>query len=188
MILDDIPFDLTFHFDAELREVPERPDEYRRAVAWLQERAADPALGERERVRLLGRCGVLARTVGDYPAALDALQAALAGAARLGDERLELISRVRLAHVYQWQRDFARSDALFAEALRGCETDPACAGVRDSVYQHAGKNLFDQGRYAEALALFERALALRLGSGDAELIASARLAADTARERLGGAS
>lgn len=180
----DIPFDLSFHFNAELRDVPNRPEEMQAAVVWLAERVGDLALDERRRAQLAGMLVVCARMLHDYPAALAAAQTALALADRLGDARLALVNQARLAHVYQWQGDFARSNALFGKLLDACATNPDLASYRDSICQHAGKNLFDQGRYAEAAALFEEALALREQRGNAELIASAQLALRVTRERL----
>ncbi|HEU4328563.1 MAG TPA: tetratricopeptide repeat protein [Roseiflexaceae bacterium] len=180
---DEIPFDLSFHFDGELRDVPNRPEEVRAAVVWLGERVGDEALDLRRRARLAGMLAVCARMLHDYPAALAAAATALELAGRLGDARLALVNRARLAHVYQWQGDFARSDALFDELLAACAADPDLARYRHAICQHAGKNLFDQGRYAQAVALFEEALALREGLGDPELIASTQLALVTARER-----
>jgi hypothetical protein len=51
--------------------------------------------------------------------------------------------------------------------------------------QHFGKSRFDERRYAEALELFERALAIRLANGaPADQLASSRQAIAATRHRL----
>lgn len=194
----DSPSDLTFdewvayifdnppgyHFDDDLRDVPDQPDDLRRALPWLAEAAADPTRADRDRARLYGMLGVYARMLHEYATAHAALAQALRLAEQLADSRLQLVNRIRLAHVYQWQGAFEQSNALFAAALADCTADPALAAYLDFAHQHAGKNAFDQGRYAEAAQHFERALALRLQRGDPALIASTEHALTVTRRRL----
>ena len=134
----------------------------------------------------LGLLGGYLRLLGRLDEAEAALAEAVALARDLGDERLLLTNQIRLAHVYQWQRRFAEADALFAAVISRCEADPDRDRLLAFALQHLGKSLFDQERYAEAATCFERALDLRLASGDAELIASSELALATARAQLAG--
>jgi tetratricopeptide (TPR) repeat protein len=83
--------------------------------------------------------------------------------------------------VYQWRREFEPADRLFAAALAAEVPDP----LRGHLHQHAGKCLFDQGRYAEARDHFERALDLRR-DGDPDLLASTELALAGTLRRLAG--
>ena len=55
----------------------------------------------------------------------------------------------------------------------------------DFAYQHAGKNKFDQGKYTEALNLFQKALEIRFIKNDRELIDSTQLALKITRKKLG---
>jgi tetratricopeptide (TPR) repeat protein len=155
-----------------------------RAVAWLQAQLAQTDLAPRRRLRLAGQLGGYARMLGDFAAAHAALAEALRLADALGDAGARLANEIRLAHVYQWERNFAAGDTLFAGVLARVAADPAQARYRDFAYQHAGKNCFDQGRYAEAHDLFQAALAIRREKGDPGLIHSTQLALAAVARRL----
>lgn len=79
-------------------------------------------------------------------------------------------TRLRLAHVHQWQGRFAEADEAFAELL----THPALGHF---AHQHAGKSRYDQGDWRAAERHFQTALDLR---EDPELRASSELALDAA--------
>jgi tetratricopeptide (TPR) repeat protein len=128
------------------------------------------------------RLGGEARAAGHLDLALDVLRDAVALADRIGEPRDRVLARLRLAHVHQWREEWALSDSLFAGCLAAAES--LDARDRSFVAQHAGKNHFDQGRWAEAEALFERALTLRGELGDAALVESSRVALEAARGRL----
>jgi tetratricopeptide (TPR) repeat protein len=78
-------------------------------------------------------------------------------------------------------------DQALSDGLRGLAHAEAAADLPDrsraTVHQHAGKNLFDQGRYAEAREHFERALEVRR-DGDPDLLASTEVALDGVRRQL----
>ena len=181
---DDVPFDVSYHFDDQLRDVPNAPGEMAQAVAWLQDQLAHADLPPRRRMQMAGQLGVYARMLGDFPAAHAALDEALGLADSLNDAGARLANEIRLAHVYQWERDFAASDARFAAVLARVAADPALARYRDFACQHAGKNCFDQGRYAEARDFFQAALAIRMDQGDPALIHSTQLALAAVARRL----
>jgi tetratricopeptide (TPR) repeat protein len=181
----DESFDVSYRFDERLREVPNDREALARATAALEDRLASGTMDARGRARALGVLGGYRRLLGRLDDAAASLHEAVAVAGELGDERLLLTNRLRLAHVFQWQRRFAEADVLFASVVAGCEGHPDRDGLLAFALQHAGKSLFDQERYAEAAARFARAVALREAAGDAELIASSRIALDTARARQG---
>lgn len=176
--------DLAFHFDERLREAPDDPARFALALRAL-ERRLTAEHEDRARLRLLGRLGAHLRTLGALGEAEARLLEAVALADRLADGRAALTNRIRLAHVYQWQRRFAEADALFRKVIAACVGRPDHGAILAFAYQHWGKSLFDQGRYAAAADRFARALALREAAGDEELIASSRVALGTARARLG---
>lgn len=183
MTLLPLPFDVSYSFDADLRETPHDRAVMAQAVAHLAAQLADLSPVSRERARTLGLVGVYARILGDFATAHAALEEACVVSERLGDRRLHLVNELRVAHVYQWQRRFDISDARFA-ALERCAADPELRPHLDFACQHAGKNLFDQGRYEEAERLFVQALELRRARGDQELIDSTLLALETTRRRV----
>ena len=133
------------------------------------------------RARLLSLRASLARSLEDLDAALSDGVSALAHAEAAGEPRLLATVQVRLAHVYQWRRDFPAANRLFAAALAADLPGP----TRGSIHQHAGKCAFDEGRFVDAREHFRQALALRRG-GDPELVASTEIALAAATRRAGG--
>jgi len=176
-------FDVSFTFDDALREVPASPADMRRAVEWLEIVATDPARPAPERARAFGLIGTYARILGDLPRARTALTESLAMYTALGEARAAFIQDVRLAHVLQWERDFAASDRAYAVLIGRAEREEVLVGLLDTVLQHAGKNAFDQARYDEARSLFERALVLRESKGELDLTVSTRQALEATRRR-----
>lgn len=91
--------------------------------------------------------------------ALTEADIALEQAHAIGTAAQQHLASLRKAHVHQWRGEFGTSNAMFAQLLgHGDEFGPV---VQAFTYQHAGNNLFDQGRLADAVDEFARALALR---------------------------
>lgn len=173
---------LGYHIDNDLREVPDAPDDMRTAVsAWIA--AYQASRDDRERLTLAGQIGTYARMLRDLDTAAEYLTQAVKLADALGDARAHVINRIRLAHVYQWHGDYPLSTSMFTAIVTQVMTEPALFDLRDFSYQHAGKNYFDQERYADAILCFAHALVLRQQKGDAELIASSEQALDVASAR-----
>jgi hypothetical protein len=179
---------LRLEYDSEtLREIVRVPDELRAARAELTaeldgiDENTDPA----GVARLAGQRATLSRALGDLDLALADAERAMAAAERTGDTGVVMVTRIRLAHVHQWREEFTDSNALFAICLRNVAEVPD--GLRSFVHQHAGKNFYDQRRYAEAAEQFAEALRLREG-GDPDLVESSRLGLQAARQHLEQAS
>jgi tetratricopeptide (TPR) repeat protein len=136
------------------REIVDEPA----ALARLAELAGREDLAARgERVVLLRMLGRLEEAARQGRAAYEA--------ARLeGTPRQQVAALIRLAHVLQYQRDWAAADQAFDEAMEQAQAvgEPLLIAF---AHQHAGRNHVDQGRYAEALAAFRAALALREAHG-----------------------
>jgi len=90
-------------------------------------------------------------------------------------------ARLRALLADAWRDQGRIEDAVAAyEALIGEVVGTESEAV---MQQHLGKTLFVAGRFSEAAQAFEKALALRIGSGvEKSLIASSRVAAERARE------
>ena len=179
-----IPFTISYSFNEGLREVPDAPEEMRRAMEWIERKLADEPREPFVRLRLLGIAGSLLRMLGELQRAGAYFDEALALSRSLGDQRSIAVARIRIAHLLHWRGHYAEADALFLELITACERSPALASLLDVACQHAAKSLFDQDRLAEALPLFERALALRLRKGDHDLTESTRHAIAVLRRRL----
>ena len=183
-----IPFDVSFHFDERLREVPNAPDEMQRAVNFLLAQLEDTTTNPNQKVYLYGVIGVYARILGDFTLAHSALANAIALSEQLNDERLNTLNQLRLAHLYQWQQQYALSDHIFRKLLVRCVTNPALERYLDFVYQHFGKSKFDQGKYATAQKFFEEALTLRWRKGERSLIKSTQFALKITQQQLAASS
>jgi tetratricopeptide (TPR) repeat protein len=192
MNIISIPFDVSFHFDERLREIPNAPDEMQRAVDFLLAQVNEAKINLHQQLYFYGLIGVYARILGDFPLTHNALTTAMPKAVRfatialseeLEDELLKAVNQLRLAHLYQWQQQYTLSDRLFRELLVRCVSNPNLEPYLDFVFQHAGKSKFDQGRYATAQKYFQWALAIRLIKGDPSLIESTQFALKITRRQ-----
>lgn len=176
----DLPYDTSYAIDPHtLRDIPNNPDDVARAVAFLQREVMREDIELTDKLRLYGQCGSLARIIGELDIAQKMLQQAIQLATSLGNHQALVVNQIRLAHVHQWRRDFDKSNAIFAGLLENI--DPLYA---DFIYQHAGKNAFDQGDYKTALGYFHLALEIRMRKGDPTLIESTHMAIHAANLRL----
>ncbi len=182
-----------------LREVPADVTAVWAHVEALEARGAE-ADGERVAwLRILGALGSaeslawtdVVRRGG--PAALDVLPAAAL-------PRTAYRPLLRLAHVLHWQRRHDDAHAVVDAVRRAASAcaerataegdEPVrsdCAAVLAFADQHQGKVCYDEGRYAQAAALFGAALERREREGaPADQVASSRLALEAARRRQAG--
>lgn len=115
-----------------------------------------------KKTSILGQIGVWLRILGDLESAESSLRQALqiVESGQLGIN-WEIQQKLRLAHVLQWKGLFDQSNTLFAEAIDKCRTIPEANIYLSFALQHAGKNLFDQNRFQEALEMFNEALKIR---------------------------
>lgn len=146
-------------YDAEtLREIYADPDAVRARIVELREeiRTAPDEVGE-----LLARGELVARlrALGELDDALDQGRRAADRAELAGAPPQQHLARMRLADVHQWRGEFAESNLLFTELLNaGTQFGPV---IEAFTHQHAGKNDYDQGHYADARDHFARALEIR---------------------------
>jgi tetratricopeptide (TPR) repeat protein len=186
-IFPKIPFNTTFRFDQQLREVPNSRREMEQAVDWLQAEA-DQSRDLRQRVLLYGMIGGYGRILGQLPLAKDVLQNAISLSQQVLNSRgLETVNIIRLAQVHQWEGQFATADRQLLKMIRRCEEQPELRHYLDFAYQHTGRSKFDQASYDWALDCFEKALALQGQKGnqaDRGQVAAMQLAIQTTKKRL----
>jgi tetratricopeptide (TPR) repeat protein len=181
-----IPYNVHYDFDENLREKPHDAKAMERGIDWLARQVEKMGTDPHSAARLKGMHGVYCRIMGRLDEAEGSLDQAVALAKSILDARLVFINRLRQAHVYQWQGRFDLSTPLFEELLVTAEKDRSLGLLLDFAMQHAGKNAFDQGKYAEALSHFAGALALRRLKNDARLLASTETAIAVTRARVSG--
>jgi tetratricopeptide (TPR) repeat protein len=180
----DIPFDISYAFDENLRDYPCNKEDMRKALTWIMECLEANSFEPQQHIRMAGLAGSLARILHDFETAHRNLEQALR-LARIADEKRSVTANeLRLAHLYQWERQFGTSTAMFDTIIKNCETDAELETYLDFAYQHAGKNAFEQGNYEQAETFFKKALQIRNQKGNADLIESTELALQAVHKRM----
>lgn len=189
--MNDIPYNINFSFDDNLKEIPDNADEMRQAVDHLETRLIEDSQDDYERMRLSGLVGSLYRILGEYDMAEEHINLALAVSNNLRDRRAQYRNLMRLAHVYQRRKQYSVADRIFKQVIEACESsiiidddDSPLQNDLASAYQHYGKCLFDQGHYEIALHMFEKALQIREHKSDISLINMTKHAIQITREKL----
>lgn len=145
-----------------LRDIPEDIEATGNLIKELENKLS-PSLSPLEKVSILGELGHHLRTIHN----LEKAEKTLLEALRIIQEhslglKKEIQQKIRLAHVYQWQSNFQKSNPLFEEIIGTCRKNTEATYFLPFALQHSGKNLFDQHRYHEALQQFEEALQIRI--------------------------
>ncbi len=109
---------LTFQFDENLREVASDINLLRLEVESLKNQLTSTS-DSAKKISLLGQLGVYLRIDGKLNEAERSLNLALEIVIKekLG-LKFEVQQKIRLAHVYQWQKNYELSNALFYENFR----------------------------------------------------------------------
>ncbi len=158
---------LEFEYNDQLRAVPKDSRKFHKYIEVLSDSLSKVNL--KEKVTVLGELAVYLRINGSVDLAEEYLLEALSIIEKenLGRQK-EVQQKIRLGHVLQFKRRFDESNKLFSEILKTCSKSSDLASYKAFALQHSGKNLFDQGRYREALILFQQALEIRLRDNVAE--------------------
>jgi tetratricopeptide (TPR) repeat protein len=177
------PDELEPAYDPEtLREVYPDADTVRSRIDELRTRIRT-APDEVAELLARGELVVLLRGIGDLDEALTEGRRAADRADIVGTAPQQHTARLRLAHVRQWRGEFAESNLAFTELLNAVgQFGPVIAAF---THEHAGKNAYDQGHYADAHDHFAKALAIRREfEVPEEQIAASQLALDAAERRM----
>ncbi|GGJ96075.1 hypothetical protein GCM10007063_18150 [Lentibacillus kapialis] len=184
MNISDIPHDMRFKFGPNLREVPLNKMDMLYGMMYIQKQLNDQNPDKQEKGRLHGLLGTFLRIVGELEESKRNLNQAISIFRELDEQQNVFINQLRLANTYQWHNDFASSNKMFEELLDKADNMPEYAEYQDFVYQHYGKNLFDQEKYHEALDYFRKAFDLRSGKRNNELTASTETAIEVCEKKL----
>ncbi|WP_412539912.1 WG repeat-containing protein [Longispora sp. K20-0274] len=161
-----------------LRETVSDPAQLRSIRAALTSRISDTS-DPGTRARLLGLRAVTHRLLGEYDPALSDARLAVEHAESTDQLRRIALSRARLARVHQWRGEHRTADELYFQANSTELPGP----LRASLFAHASRSAYDQGRLIEAATFLERALELRRLTFDQELIGEVELVLDAIAER-----
>lgn len=184
MTISEIPHDMTFTFGPNLREMPSHKMEMLYGMMYLQKQLNDESMEEDEKGKIHGMLGTFLRIVGELDESKRQLNEAIDIFRASGRKQSVFVNQMRLANTYQWHNDFDTSNKMFAELLESAENDADYSEFKDFIYQHQGKNLFDQEKYHEAFDYFHKALELQTGNRNSELIKTTETAIETCEKKL----
>lgn len=184
MNMSDIPFNLDFYFDENLREVPISKNEMIKGIEFLKKQQSRFRNNERELGKIYGLIGVYSRIINEMEESKKYLRLAIDASECINNHRSLFVNKLRLAHTYQWEKDFQQSNEIFEKLIKEVEMGNEYEGYLDFVYQHYAKNLFDQEDYHLAINYFHKALNIRFQKGQRELIESTKFAINICSKKL----
>lgn len=176
---------LAWRLDARLCEVPVDAAAFERAVDALVGEIATARSQPARLLAMLGETAPLLRIAGRLEEARKTASAAIALAELLEDPRAVFSNQFALAQVMQREGRFEISTLLFDRLIAQARSSPDLADSLHNVLFHAGANLFDQERYAEAARFFREAQALRRKAGLDDLLEMSAEAIRRTIERSG---
>ena len=171
---------LNTYFGEDLRAYPESSKDVVSYIA--QEQIAIADLNGSEKFKRLSRLAVKLGQVQEYAKA----HVHFSDAADFFSESSAIMS---MLNFIRWA-DIFRFEKRFEEALEKLNRAEALLSqnqfteYEDFFNQHKGKLYFDKGEYAQALKHFEKAMSLRVGKNDLELVASTDLAIKITKLKL----
>ena len=145
----NIPFEMGYTFDENLREKPLSLVEMKQGIVLLKEHLHEgPLYGKN-----CGLIGVYERITGNLSDSKYYLQKAIVYYTQTDNIQGLFINKLRLAHTYHWERNFSAANTIFAELLQTLLDLPA---YEDFFYQHYGKSKLDEGDFHTALTCFQK--------------------------------
>lgn len=177
-------YNLNFLFDEKLKDFFEKPSDVHRYIE-EEIKQLKKTSDMLERVKMLGLIGVHFRILEDLDRSKKYLQEAiqLIRENNLG-LKLQVVNEMRLAHTYQWERNFELSKEIFEKLEKICELESDVVCYRHFLFQHFGKYYFDLKEYKRALYYFKNALLLRKNDGEQSLIESSQFAIEITEKKL----
>lgn len=174
---------LAWRLDARLREAPVDAAAFERAVDTLVDEIATARSQPARLLAMLGETAPLLRIAGRLEEARKTASAAIALAELLEEPKAVFSNQLALAQVMQREGRFEISTLLFDRLIAQARSSPEFADSLHHVLFHAGTNLFDQERYAEAARYFREAQALRRKAGLDDLLEMSAEAIRLTKER-----
>lgn len=179
--MDAIPFNMNFHIDRNLREQPEDLEDMKRGIRfWRDQLETTEPISLK--ALLNGRIGVFSRIVKDLDESERRLRSAIDQHDILQDHKQIFVNQLRLAHTYQWKKEFTKANQMFNELMMKLHKNPLYQDYKDFLYQHYAKCKFDEGKYDAAYSLFQVALRVRIDKGNYHLIRSTEACIKRCRE------
>lgn len=173
-----------YHFNEDLKEIPENQSEWMGFVANLkQQLLLETQLDQK--ISLYEHIGMAQRILKNYDEAEFYLKKALNYSYSYPKVSRLIQNFIRLAHVYQWKKEFSKSQLLFDLAKILIDENSISESLLAAYHQHLGKLYFDQQYYGKAQAEFSTALSLRIkNSAPVDQIESSQQSLNEALRRL----
>ncbi len=149
-----------FSFNEFLREVPNSVDEWSQFIKGLKDKLKIET-HETHRLMFFEYLGVANRILNNLDESEYYLKKALTLSYKHPKQSKLVQNLIRLAHIYQWKKNFEKAAALFEQAWSVLLELPKTELLLASYHQHLGKFYFDQKLFSLAQAEFETALSIR---------------------------
>jgi tetratricopeptide (TPR) repeat protein len=146
-----------YQFDASLKEYPLNRTGWDAFIIDLFKQTRSP-LEPQNKLEIYESLGVALRIAGRLDEAESYLQKALDLSENTSNKIQNLI---RLAHVYQWKKEFTKSQNLFNQTRTLINENDISENLKASYHQNLGKFYFDQAYMGLAVTEFELALNIR---------------------------
>lgn len=147
----------SYNFDSSLKEYPENPAEWSQFIDALLDKL-EATTTSSEKLEIFEFLGMALRIAKRHDEAELFLSKALALSETPSKKVQNLI---RLAHVYQWEKEFSKAKALYDQARSLLNENTISGTLAAAYHQHLGKYYFDQNFIGLAAAEFELALNIR---------------------------
>lgn len=174
MKIENIPFEMSYTFDEKLREKPISLAQMKQGITFLKTTLTHFAHSNISYAKQCGLIGVYARIIGNLSESKAYLREAIERYEGSQHTQGIFINKLRLAHVYHWEKDFEKANEIFTELFHMLQQNDL-THYEDFLYQHYGKSKLDEGDSNTALTYFQKALQIRVEKGNEELIQSTEL-------------
>ncbi|MBX7232051.1 MAG: GNAT family N-acetyltransferase [Bdellovibrionales bacterium] len=148
------------HFDKDLRDIPDDPKVWESFLTDLKAQLKNKTHPEM-RLKLFEDIGMAARTLMKLDEAELYLMKAVSLSYSYPSHSRLVQNLIRLAHVYQWKKEFEKSHLLFDQAKALINEQTVSENLLAAYHQHLGKLYFDQNYFGMAQAEFGTATSIR---------------------------
>ena len=182
--IKDIPHNMEYFIDENLKEVPQDETEIKQGVHFLLNEIDKVANNDSKKlIHLYKLVGGFYRIVGMLVDSENYLNKALEIAQKENEKLLEISIQLRIASTLLEKKKYSAADKIFRKVLNFKNNDVQDK-FRDYALQHLGKSLFDQERFKEALDLFLEAHEIRLIKGELHLIEASQFAIKITQSKI----
>jgi len=174
---------MSYSIGNDLRELPDDIEEYKKGIGYLKEQLEHISDLEK-RARCLSMLGVFNRVIGNFDASWQQLKEADTLLSKDLNERLKLVNQLRMAQTLQFQEEHQKAESIYSRLEEYINKHLEYRSLLDFVYQHKGKNYYEQGQLQKALHFIEAAFQIRLEKKEQDLIESSQFAIDVIKKAI----